>query len=252
VTQPDDRHRALLRILARHEVRFVLVGGVALQLRGFSGATRDVDVTIAADAANRARLAVALEALRARPYLAGERGSAYHTDLGQLEVMQWTDGVGDYDAWTHHATTFDIEPGLPIQVGATSDLLLAKETSGRTKDLDALPRIRAELLAAGTLAPTEVRGPVAEFAHDVEPDPRMEELLGPRPPAGRARGLWDHAAELIIDYRNRWNLPDHGSLLADPPRNDRDQAADRQALDRQLARLHRLITRAREPPSIER
>ena len=252
MTQPDDRHRALLRVLARHEVRFVLVGGVALQLRGFSGATRDVDVTIAADAANRARLAAALEALTARPYLAGERGSAYHTDLGQLEVMHWTDGVGDYDAWAHHATTFELEPGLAIQVGAPSDLLLAKEASGRAKDLDALPRIRAELLAAGTLAPAEVRGPVAEFAREVEPDPRMKELLGPRPPADRARGLWDHAAELVIDYRNRWKLPDHGPLLDDPPTNDRDQAADRLALDRQLARLHRLITRAREPPSIER
>jgi hypothetical protein len=68
----DDRHRALLRVLVRHEVRFVVVGGVALQLRGFSGATRDVDVTIAADALNRRQLASALEALRARPYLAGK------------------------------------------------------------------------------------------------------------------------------------------------------------------------------------
>jgi hypothetical protein len=107
---------------------------------------------------DRARLAVALQELRARPYLAGERGSAHHTDLG-----------------------------LRIQVGAPSDLLLAKETSGRAKDLDALPRIRAELIAAGTLAPTDVRGPVAEFAHEVGPDPRMEERSArAHPSAARA------------------------------------------------------------------
>ena len=33
----EDRHRELLRTLAGAEVQFVLVGGVALQLRGFSG-----------------------------------------------------------------------------------------------------------------------------------------------------------------------------------------------------------------------
>jgi hypothetical protein len=67
VTEPDERHRALLRVLVCQEVRFVLVGGVARQLRGFSGATRDVDVTIAADDLNRRRLGAALETIRARP-----------------------------------------------------------------------------------------------------------------------------------------------------------------------------------------
>jgi hypothetical protein len=56
VIEIDDRHRELLRTLAGAEVEFVLVGGVALQLRGFSGATRDVDVTIAVDDLNTRRL----------------------------------------------------------------------------------------------------------------------------------------------------------------------------------------------------
>jgi hypothetical protein len=42
VIEIEDRHRELLRILAGAKVQFVLVGGVALQLRGFSGATRDL------------------------------------------------------------------------------------------------------------------------------------------------------------------------------------------------------------------
>jgi hypothetical protein len=45
VIEIDDRHRELLRTLAGARVQFVLVGGVALQLRGFSGATRDLDIT---------------------------------------------------------------------------------------------------------------------------------------------------------------------------------------------------------------
>lgn len=78
-----ERHRQLLGILVSHDVEFVLVGGVALQLHGFSGATLDVDVTISVDERNAIRVACAPEQLHAAPYLAGERGSAYPTDLGQ-------------------------------------------------------------------------------------------------------------------------------------------------------------------------
>jgi hypothetical protein len=139
----EDRHRELLRTLAGAEVQFVLVGGVALQLRGFSGATRDVDVTIAVDDLNTRRLDQALEALQAQPYLTGERGVAYRTRLGQIEVMRWTDGVGDYDAWTREATMIELEPGLDVRVGSASHLLLSKEDAGREKDADARPACRA-------------------------------------------------------------------------------------------------------------
>jgi hypothetical protein len=65
VIEIEDRHRELLRTLAGAEVQFVLVGGVALQLRGFSGATRDVDVTIAVDDLNTRRLGAAVGESRA-------------------------------------------------------------------------------------------------------------------------------------------------------------------------------------------
>ena len=239
----DTRHIALLDALVRHDVRFVLVGGVALQLRGFSGATRDVDVTIAADAANGRLLDAALNALHAEAFLAGERGTAYRTDHGQLEVMRWTDGVGDYEAWTHDASRLELAPGLIVLVGSASDLLLSKEQTGRAKDADALPQIRAELLAGGELTPEDVRGPVAELPIELEPDARIEELLGPRPTDRRLRGLWDHGAQLITDYRERWSVSDDGPLLDAAPPTASDQASDREALDRQLDRLRRLANR---------
>jgi hypothetical protein len=239
----DARHLALLGVLTRHDVRFVLVGGVALQLRGFSGATRDVDVTIAADEANGHLIDAALAALHARPFLPGERGTAYHTDHGQLEVMRWTDGVGDYEAWMRDASQVELESGLTVLVGSASDLLLSKEQAGREKDTDALPRIRAELLAGGELNIDDVRGPVAELPAEVTPDARAEELLGPRPADRRSRGLWDHAAQLIADYRERWALPDEGPFLGIAPPVGSAQASDREALDRQLQRLRRMMNR---------
>ena len=239
----EDRHRELLRILAGARVQFVLVGGVALQLRGFSGATRDLDITIAIDDLNTRRLDQALEALQAKPYLTGERGVAYSTRLGQIEVMRWTDAVGDYDAWTREATKIELEPGFDVQVGSASHLLLAKEDAGREKDTDALPLIRAELLASGALQTSDVRGPVASLPTEVTPDPRVEQMLGPRPKQRRTRGLWDHGAQMIAEYRERWSVPDDAPLLGAPPAADESQAADRDALDQQLKRLRRLMAR---------
>lgn len=239
MSEIDARHRELLRSLLAAEVRFVLVGGVALQLHGFSGATRDVDVTIATDETNTRRLEAGLEALGAQPYLSGERGVAYHTRLGQLEVMLWTDGVGDYDAWMQEAITVEIAPGLCAQVGTASQLLLSKEQADRDKDTDALPMIRAELLASGALQAADVRGPVAPLPEQIAPDPRAEQLLGSRPENRRARGLWDHGAQLIAEHRRRWNLPEDDPL----PRtaSNEPQTTDREALHRRLERLRRLI-----------
>lgn len=214
-------------------------------MHGYSGVTRDVDVTIAADDANGRQIEAALAAMKAQPYLVGERGSAYRTDYGQLEVMRWTDGVGDYKAWMRGASDVELTPGLTVPVGSASDLLLSKEAAGRDKDNDALPRIRADLLAAGELRPEDVRGPVAEMATEPEHDPRLDDLLGPRPTERRARGLWDHAAELIADYRERWYIPEGGPLLGARPPTDISQGADRASLDRQLERLGRMLERDR-------
>lgn len=245
----EPRHRQLLGVLARHQIEFVLVGGVALQLHGYSGATLDVDVTISVETKNASRVAAALEQLHAAPYLVGERGSAYRTDLGQLEIMRSTDGVGDYHAWMRRAAPIELEPGLVVYVGNPSALLAAKEAAGRDKDLQTLPRIRAELLRVGTLSTTDVRGPVATLPSPATPDPRAHELLGPRPEDRRARGLWDHAAELIAGYRERWQIPvDSADPLGDPA-SDPAQHADRAALRRQLDRAGRLLTHVRQGPS---
>jgi hypothetical protein len=57
---------ALLEVLHRHEVRYVLIGGLAAALRGSATPTFDVDITPAAGAANLGRLSAALKELDAR------------------------------------------------------------------------------------------------------------------------------------------------------------------------------------------
>ena len=55
-----------LEMLAQHRVRFVLIGGVAGNLRGSTTVTQDVDVCYARDEENLERMAAALRELNAR------------------------------------------------------------------------------------------------------------------------------------------------------------------------------------------
>jgi hypothetical protein len=61
------------------------------------------------------------------------------------------------------------------------------------------------------------------------------------------RGLWDHGAQLIAEYRERWSVPDDRPLLGTPPAADESRAADWEALDQQLKRLARLMARTNKP-----
>lgn len=240
----DAGHRRLLGVLAAHRVDFVLVGGVALQLKGFSGATRDVDVTIAIDTANETRLHAALEQLRAVAYLAGDRGTAYRTDLGQLEIMRRTDAIGDYSQWARNATRVDLGDGPP---GARRQRL---RPAGRQRGRR--PRQGPTRAAAH---PRRAAGPRrAATGRRARPRGRTGRR-GPRRPArdpaarpasgrsGRA-GLWDHAAEIITAHRTRWEIPaDSRDPLGDQPGIPEQQAA-RAAAERQLERTLRLLSNA--------
>ena len=60
--RPDD----VVRLLGRHGVRYVLIGGLAAVTQGASLVTQDVDVCHARDADNLARLADALREVHAK------------------------------------------------------------------------------------------------------------------------------------------------------------------------------------------
>ena len=57
----------LFRALDKHDVRYLLVGGVAVNLHGIERMTMDVDLMIALDAANLERFVAASEALGLKP-----------------------------------------------------------------------------------------------------------------------------------------------------------------------------------------
>src|SRR5436305_3941149 len=63
---PEFQPTEILRVLADHRVRYVLIGGLAAVARGSPQATFDVDVTPLRTTENLERLSTALSALEAR------------------------------------------------------------------------------------------------------------------------------------------------------------------------------------------
>lgn len=104
----------LLLALRAAEVRFVVIGGIAVTVHGYVRATRDLDIVPDPEVANLARLASLLRDLQAAhvgvgefspdelPYdptypeqLAQGANFSLETRLGPLDIMQWVDGIDE-------------------------------------------------------------------------------------------------------------------------------------------------------------
>ena len=106
--------RELLNRLVEFEVRFVVIGGVALIARGVQRATEDLDIAYARDRENLAKLANALSGIN--PRLRGVPGDlpfrldeaslrsglnfTLDTDLGPLDLLGDVPGLGNSSTLT--------------------------------------------------------------------------------------------------------------------------------------------------------
>jgi len=139
----------ILRRLTEAQVRFVVVGGLALGAWGVVRGTKDVDIVVAPDAENLKRLAAVAEAIHGHVHagesflssqlsIAGQVASgeqvAIETDLGCLDIVQGLDGIPTYDELHARATKAEI---LAVEVAICSieDLRAMKRAAGRTRDL---------------------------------------------------------------------------------------------------------------------
>lgn len=154
---------ALLRVLVRHRVDFIVVGGVAARLRGAPLLTQDIDVTPATDRDNLARLAAALVELGALLRSATEpAGVAFPvraeslesasmwtliTRYGDLDLVMMPSGTTGYRDLARDADelTVAVKPRLSVVVASLADVIRSKEAAGRDKDRAALPLLRRTL-----------------------------------------------------------------------------------------------------------
>jgi hypothetical protein len=145
---PLDPER-LITVLAKHRVRYVLIGALAARLQGFPRLTADADITPAADPRNLERLAAALKELRARvfteripeglPFDCSRqtlgRASMWNlvTSAGRLDLAFVPSGTEGYEDLAARALQIEAF-GVKLQVAALADIIRSKEAVGRPKD----------------------------------------------------------------------------------------------------------------------
>lgn len=163
MTRGYDPQRLFERLHAAG-VRYVIIGGWAVNAHGHRRFTGDVDICPDPALDNLSRLADLLAGLNARqlgvedfephelpgdpsdPASLAEGGNfRTETDDGILDIMQWVSGDDrelGYDQLAGdaiHATVF----GTPVAVCSLSALLEMKRAAGRPHDLDDLKALQA-------------------------------------------------------------------------------------------------------------
>jgi len=157
----DFRPQDILRVLDRHHVRYVLVGGLAAVLHGAAHVTTDVDVVPEDAQVNLERLSKALRELDARIRATGEpdgipfdhsaeslsrvRVWNLQTSMGDLDITFQPSGTRGYDDLRRDVVTMEVR-GVEVPVASLADVVRSKEAAGRARDRAVLPALR-ELLA---------------------------------------------------------------------------------------------------------
>jgi hypothetical protein len=150
--QPEE----IIRLLGRHEVRYVLIGGLAAVVHGAPLVTQDVDICYSREADNLERLAAALNEINAELRRADAglpfrldartlaRGDSFTlaTDLGWIDILATPSGTGGYDDLTRTADAYVLF-GQRVLIAGLDDLIRMKRAAGRRKDLLAVEELAA-------------------------------------------------------------------------------------------------------------
>jgi hypothetical protein len=162
---------AILRVLHRHGVEYVVIGGLAAALRGSPQVTTDIDITPSPALKNLARLSLALRELDARVRVAGvPDGVPFNHDAnslarmqisnlstvhGDLDISMVPSGTFGFEDLSRDATTIVLR-GLEVRVASLVDVIRSKEAAGRPMDALTLPTLRRLAEAPEYLATAEL------------------------------------------------------------------------------------------------
>jgi hypothetical protein len=144
----------------RHEVRFIILGGIAERILGSPRTTNDFDICPAMSKSNLARLDSMLNEVEARwrppgleatgfapvePWNARSFGSATSltliTKFGHFDIWPRPDGTTGYDDLIKRAIDVDID-GVRVKVVHLEDSIRIKRAIGGPKYLGHLPLLR--------------------------------------------------------------------------------------------------------------
>jgi hypothetical protein len=148
---------AIFACLEEHDVRYVLIGGLAAILHGAPQNTFDADICPARSDDNHDRLAAALREMGARIRTSDvEGGLAFACDgaflrsveilnlvtaYGDLDISFVPSGTSGYEDLSQRAVTIAIK-GHVVSLASIEDIIRSKEAANRPKDVAALPILR--------------------------------------------------------------------------------------------------------------
>lgn len=150
----DKDFSEFVALLARHDVRYMIVGGYALAAHGLPRATGDLDAWIWTDSANADRLLAALEEF-------GFGGIGIeHEDLTspdcvvqlgyppyRIDLLTRISGVGFESAWERRVDV--VLGGVVVPFIGREDLIANKRASGRPQDVADVLRLTGDARADG-------------------------------------------------------------------------------------------------------
>jgi predicted nucleotidyltransferase len=136
-----------LRRLNENDVRYVLIGGLAMMLHGSAHITEDIDIGYARSAANFAALAGALRSMNARlrnvprdlPFVLDARtfvntqNLTLETDLAPFDLLGYIPGVDDFDQLFERAILTQLD-GIAVRIASLDDIIAMKRAADRPKD----------------------------------------------------------------------------------------------------------------------
>jgi hypothetical protein len=141
-SEPFDP-RALLGVLDRHRVAFIVIGGLARVIEGADEVTRGVDITPSTKPENLRRLADALDEFGVgETDLDAEEPTTVMTPHGELQVIPVPAGTRGYDDLRRAAVREPIGHGLRPAVASKGDLARMLSALGREEHAEKLRQLR--------------------------------------------------------------------------------------------------------------
>jgi hypothetical protein len=168
--EPPDRPLDvgdLIEALARHEVDYVVIGGVAAQVHGHRRTTMDLDLMPDPDPENLTRLGAALAELEARPLEPGLEGTEISvtdperlaiaaivppllTRHGQVHVLKAPKGGRAFGELREAALVVELN-GVEVAIVSLDDLIRMKRAAGRPGDIQDVAALTEVAKAAAKL-----------------------------------------------------------------------------------------------------
>jgi hypothetical protein len=132
--------REFLQLLSENHVEYLLIGGYAVGYHGFPRSTADMDVWVATNEANAARIIAALESfgfagtgMTPELFLGHDKITRMGNPPMRIEILTTISGLEFAEAYAKRIV--DVIDGVSVSVISSEHLKINKRASGRSKDL---------------------------------------------------------------------------------------------------------------------